>query len=405
MESVLNTSPPLRLSAEQSFNSVQREAPAFGSVGLGGVDLICDASGAFRNTASAVLFFRAEKDPVCFSAIGITTCFSIFSGVLKLNKGLKGSFIAQKIGDVWGQRLAYLQEIGGVCCLGGGLTFIPIRAFPILSALTDFKAGETVSLVLGRIGTGLFGAVSALTIVSTGIEIYRGWSFRQKLLAVLADESLPMDERSRACLAKLQKNLTVSQEKKLELQNIVRQKPRYVGAAEEVIASKAQKLEQKLLQKKAAKFIRAVDSRCLEVVKSATPEQAREVIEQVLWDNKTKMLYSLIPATISTMSLAASVLGEIYTGGMLSALSPLLSSAVGISWLIFDGKGLIEAFNNGQKGSYDNLLLVATSSICTTAIVAATVLSSGIPSLVVVGGVGLAWLATESACYIYACSQ
>lgn len=352
-----------------------------GPLATGIVDLTSSLSSSGRSVHSGWNTWQGINDPVASTALGVTSCFNLVSGIVDARDAHREAGRCRKIKEVYWKVQAQVKIIKSTLTGLIGLVFIPVRALTIAGLFTASKIAVAAQQILGAIGESLASCTCFLMMIGALMGLYRENGFlTQKLKPVLADPQ--------KCLNVLQDELALNVEEKLAIRAKVEKKNLSSWDRE----AKIDRIEARLLKKKEYLLARVTNQECVDLIKRATAADAPIIVKKVLEANKQRRLLSLEKLLLSSLAIAA-----IFTAGLVSSV---LTIVVGLGWVVFEMYEVYKGFKANEEGKYDKLWLLISTTICMIGIVAFSSLSAGIVPLVIGGVMGIGVLALHSAAYI-----
>ncbi len=133
-------------------------------------------------------FINIWMDSPCLSAMGMTTAFNSFQGVVATAKAYDRLTNAKHLQDRWGEGEAKLDIARGVIQTGGGLLFMGLRPLSIACNVQNIPMGPQASSLLGRVtfgvgfaGNSVFGLFYGIIGAWAAYMQYRSDRFFRKL--------------------------------------------------------------------------------------------------------------------------------------------------------------------------------------------------------------------------------
>lgn len=343
-------------------------------------DLTSSLSGAGRGLQSTWNAWQGLDDPVASTALAVTTCFNLVSGIVDTRDAIAEARKCSRVREVFWKVQAQLKIVKSALTAVAGFIYIPVRALTIACLITASKVGTAVSEVLGTVGGSLFSFVSFLSIIAASMGLYKESQFAEKIKAVQGDPA--------KCLTLLQGELALGWEERTAIRNKVEKKKDLSAWDRE---TKILRTQTRLLKKKEYLLSKATSQECVELIKRAALEDAPTVVQKVLEANKQRRVTSAAKLVLSTMAIAA-----IFTAGVVAAA---LTIMVGVGWVIFEINEVYNAFKSNDAGKFDKLWLLISTVICMAGIITFSFVSAGIVPLIVGGVMGICVLAMHGAAY------
>ena len=362
------------------------EMALLGPLVLGASGFISGVSGALRGVHSGINLISAQDDPAALSVLAATSGFKLLTGPFDIYDGWENWKTSEKVKDRWGQFLTAKKMTGA--------------AVQIAAVMTGSKVVGSVASVFGQLGGGVSSLFSLLGIIVNVCEVYLERLFAANIGKKLGDTSLPEDQRYLLCLQDLKSQLKLSPNEKAEIRQEAESDPELKNLSKEERERNIQEMEEKAVRKKELQMARVTDRECVEKVKSARIEEAKEVVEKVCKANTKKMKMSWISISLSVVSFIGVIIALVFTGGTPLIIAAALGLFASVGFLLVDGCKLLQDFKTGESGRYDHLWIFISTVFCFVAVTAAFLLASGLPAIIAAGSLGLIWLSINVACFI-----
>ncbi len=161
-----------------------------------------------------------KPDPVGLHGLGLTSIFSLFTGVITGKRGYSDYEKASKMGDTTGQVMGAINTARGPVEVMGGLTYTPFRALSIAATYTSSKIVGTAALIFGIAGSAFFAGIYVLFAIPSVISLTKNIQFGSKLNGAM-DKIKTVPKKLQAALNTLMDELRGSDdERKVFLKGI-----------------------------------------------------------------------------------------------------------------------------------------------------------------------------------------
>lgn len=419
-----------------------------------------DTSSGYRMIDNVVNLIQHRPDPTGVSGLGITSGASVLTGYIAGCRGYVANQTASKIHDFWGKVCGKVNMVRGVFEAAGGAVFIPVRALSIAAAQTSAKTVAQSALILGNIGSALFGITYLLLALPSAISMAKGLRFNAQLNEALEDpqhETEASQLRAGVLYLMDQLHLTRSDRKKTAhaatsdegIWEKGRVKPieidpedgkllsqydhdyvrgfvgkKFEGAELDeislaLIENHVKKELIHLRKTKEAELGRKGGDEVIKLIKAEgekpederlitrllDPEdkeaiqEAQSVIEQVKKDTRFNIGFNAAIAFFSVLGAVAFFAGIAGTGGTLGLVIAMMWVVTSVAMFAIDGYCLWQAYKNGDPKFKDKLMMSLAGVFLVTAVVLGTVFSGGLAPLIASGVIGLIWLGVAGYSY------
>ena len=410
-----------------------------------------DVSGMYRMSQSLVNAIQNRPDQTGLSGLGITSGASILSGYVAGCRGYVENEKASKINDYWGKVCGKVNMARGGFEAAGGAVFIPLRALTIAAAQTNSVSLAQSAVVLGNVGSGLFGVTYLLLAVPSAISMTKGIKFGSALKSSMSEEG-SKNEKLQAGLKFVTSQLTLERSDRKEIANSVVNTPEiwdkghvkpvtiekedrellsqydhhyaagFAGKVGELRGyddiTKAQLAEHIKLgfvnkkKLKEAVLGRAAGAETVDLVKEemqkpegeqlinrlSDPSDTEAIKDAEVFLGKVKkntsfnVWFNAAIVFLCVLGAFAFFAGMAGTGGALGIAVAAIWVFVSVGMLAVDGYCLWEAYKKGDPKLNDKIMMSIMGVFMTTAVVLGTVFSGGLAPLIASGVIGGLWL-------------
>ncbi len=343
--------------------------PLFGNLSLSGVDLVMDSSSFARSLISSIDATTQRADPPSFSALGLTTVFSLVGGAVALHDGLHDKALMEKIKDYTGKIFSYLKcARAGIQTVAGAL-YIPVRGLSVGAYMSGSKLLGNLSGLLGQIGSGLFSGVGLLVSISTFMEIDEFSTFAARLDYVAKRASGKSEQgKAEACLAFLKGKLALSAEEQ---------------------ASPDRKA---ILEGKRSILCRLLTPELVQRIESATAHDALEIQALVSDQNAQAIFAASATFFLCILGIAATVIALATSSPTAVLVSTSINTFTALCSFVSSLLKVKEALQHSTTGRYDGTLLLALSAVCALAVTLTPLLPEEQLFQIITGSLTLFWL-------------
>nr|NGX51631.1 hypothetical protein [Chlamydiota bacterium] len=356
--------------------------------------------------------FHGNSNPIALKGISLSSVMSPLMGYIALDKSSKEYQEAVKIHDTAGSAMGAFNIAQASGQILGGLSSAPYTALSIASTLTSAKCVKVAATVFGRVGTGVSGVSSLLSLFPHIIALAQDFQFDSMVYEVMtAPENDTDAKKYHAGLTFMLKRLYGTPEEWAEIavdtffDNSLRagwyyKKPAEISpedlallSSDELkfidlcVAVKGFKGDSKYAmlghlkhsfinwkKRMRADFIRKTGPKTLKLVSGAAAllpslENGKEVkaakrlfteINKEKWTNRI-LHVALIGLTI--LGISALVAGTLSTGGTMSIVIAAALVVVSLGMVAINGYFLYQALQSGSFDTKDKVMFIFSTTL------------------------------------------
>ncbi|MCP5505824.1 MAG: hypothetical protein H7A38_02950 [Chlamydiales bacterium] len=386
-------------------------------------------------------------NPPGMSGLGLTSIFSVYTGVVATQRGYESYKKASEVKDSVGEVVGKVNMSRGPFEVLGGLTFTPFRALSIAAMYSSSKAVALAQVIFGTIGSAFFAVTYALLAIPSMISLHQNRKFDAKLTDAI-DKHETRYAKAKMGIKTLMEEMTGTvEEKRAFLEKFAEDPKQWKGKdAEEVDPSLLTDKERRFLfeeatrlgapdythvnelydhfqvefvkfkEKKEAQFGRKTGPETVAWVKRelAKPPQeqllhqlewgkgldeAEEILGQVKNEMFKNRLLHLGIIVASLIGVAALIAGTIATGGGLGIAIAVAWVISAVGMLAIDGYFLYKALQQGEMNQKDKVAFFVMN-VLMIAIAGAGIFFSGGLAPLIIGAVMLVlWIGVAGYAY------
>lgn len=329
----------------------QEELPVLGNVPKGITNLFMDLTGEVNGSFSITDSMQSEFGIHSLQILSTTACLSIMTGPLSVYEGQKKIRLSEKVQDIKGQILGWLQCFRGGLRFTAGSLFVPASGMNVILFFTMSKTLAVVASFFKEAGGTLLGVASLLLSMSAILLLVHAFEFRQKIHEMLQEPE---------------------------------------GAFRII-----QMLKGDMALGRTGDLLHATNGACVDEVRHAELHEAEKIVELILDENNKKILISLLYLGLSAISTIITFASFFIAAESALVVLAILDTTIGLIWLGLDVFALGESFKDSEFGKYDLSWMCFTFVMSVIIIVAATICAQSIVANIVTLTVGSILLAAH----------
>jgi len=411
-----------------------------------------DIPSTYRMVDGLVAAIQNQPTPTGDSGLGISSGASILSGYVAGCRGYVENREATKINDYWGKVSGKITMVRGAFETVGGAVFIPVRALSIAAAETSSKTVAQSALILGNVGSALFGVMYLLLAAPCAISMVKGIRFSSNLKKAMSDPELTTKrDQVKAGVDFVMEQFDLVRSDRKEIAKRVTEDPSiwdgenvkpidispedeqllsdydkdyikgFVGAVgkkndydEFTQAQIGEHVKHEFImekKRKQAELGRKAGSETVALVKEEISKPAEERLANRLLDpedltavedaesflDKIKgnanfnIWFNAAIVFFCVLGAVAFFVGMAGSGGALGIAIAVICVVVSLGMLAIDGYSLWQAYKQGDPQFKDKAVMSLMGLFMTTSLILGTVFSGGLVPLIAAGVIGLMW--------------